>query len=103
MGVSLTRTPTGVGSGEWYSKSVGSGSGTFRRGTECPVRTVGYHSPLPTVLGGCGRVSLETVARGGPHRYVQPPDGAVAHRGERLDRTQSVTASSPRSSMVVSR
>ena len=26
------------------------GSGTLRRGTERPVRTVGYHSPLPTPL-----------------------------------------------------
>ena len=30
------------------SKPWGVGSGTWRRGTERPVRTVGYHSPLPT-------------------------------------------------------
>ncbi len=32
------------------SKPWGVGSGTLRRGTECPVRTVGYHSPLPTLF-----------------------------------------------------
>src|SRR5438876_12372052 len=47
------------------SKPWGVGSGTLRRGTERPVRTVGYHSPLPTPLSRSAR-ALDTELQAWP-------------------------------------
>src|SRR5881628_2606263 len=64
QGAPYPKTIPSARPGERGSK-IKVGSGTLRRGTERPVRTVGYHSPLPTPLSRSAR-ALDTELQAWP-------------------------------------